>query len=302
MCCSTRIRDISRESCFRQSAVSSITPTHTLSVGSYPVGEGIAQDHANGAYVSADDGVGIVELDQVPGVAPHVPQQRTGIVHTEPDLAAEDAAPGIDFGCREERAVHGQRPTDAGRPRQGDEMGNAQLRPIAPSPTRRALVQNCIRNPAWRAQQARSRAIHTNLPSNPIMCPNGQPRNADPTAPLRTPRLRSEGVPVEQWRILKPLSDGNGRSIGEVAETALLNHPTLTKTIDRMVADSLVYRISDPADRRKVLIFCSDRGKALGRKLVPLALDQEAHIVNSYGDKPTAQLRRLLKTLIERAG
>jgi len=67
-------------------------------------------------------------------------------------------------------------------------------------------------------------------------------------------RLRTEGVPVEQWRILKVLSDGNGRSMGELADSALLNHPTLTKTIDRMVADSLVYRISAPADRRKVLI------------------------------------------------
>jgi DNA-binding MarR family transcriptional regulator len=77
-------------------------------------------------------------------------------------------------------------------------------------------------------------------------------------------RLRSEGVPVEQWRILKVLSDGNGRSMGDLADAALLNHPTLTKTIDRMVSDSLVYRISDPTDRRKVLIFSSDRGKALG--------------------------------------
>ena len=114
-------------------------------------------------------------------------------------------------------------------------------------------------------------------------------------------RLRSEGVPVEQWRILKVLSDGNGRSMGDLAETALLNHPTLTKTIDRMVADSLVYRISDPADRRKVLIFCSDRGKALAQRLAPLALGQAAHIVTSYGDKATAQLKRLLETLIERA-
>ncbi|TXL73183.1 MarR family transcriptional regulator [Vineibacter terrae] len=115
-------------------------------------------------------------------------------------------------------------------------------------------------------------------------------------------RLRSEGVPVEQWRILKVLSDGNGRSMGDLAEAALLNHPTLTKTIDRMVSDSLVYRISDPADRRKVLIFSSDRGKALSRRLNSLALSQEAHIVNSYGGKATMELKRLLETLIERAG
>lgn len=115
-------------------------------------------------------------------------------------------------------------------------------------------------------------------------------------------RLRTEGVPVEQWRILKVLSDGNGRSMGELADSALLNHPTLTKTIDRMVADSLVYRISDPADRRKVLIFCSDRGKSLTQRLAPLALGQEAHIASNYGDKATAQLKRLLETLIERTG
>jgi MarR family transcriptional regulator, organic hydroperoxide resistance regulator len=113
--------------------------------------------------------------------------------------------------------------------------------------------------------------------------------------------LRAEGVPVEQWRILKVLSDGSGRSMGELAEAALLNHPTLTKTIDRMVADSLVYRISDPDDRRKVLIFCSDRGKTLARRLAPLALSQESKIVESYGGKATTQLKRLLETLIERA-
>jgi DNA-binding MarR family transcriptional regulator len=90
--------------------------------------------------------------------------------------------------------------------------------------------------------------------------------------------------------------------MGDLAEAALLNHPTLTKTIDRMVADSLVYRISDPRDRRKVLIFCSDRGKALVRRLVPLALGQEAFIAENYGGKAMAQLKRLLETLIERSG
>ncbi|GGC83046.1 MarR family winged helix-turn-helix transcriptional regulator [Chelatococcus reniformis] len=115
-------------------------------------------------------------------------------------------------------------------------------------------------------------------------------------------RLKSEGVQVEQWRILKVLSDGSGRSMGELAEAVLLNHPTLTKTIDRMVANSLVYRIPDPQDRRKVLIFCSDRGMALSRRLNSLALSQEAHIVDSWGDKATNDLKRLLESLIESAG
>ncbi|MDQ8730486.1 MarR family transcriptional regulator [Bradyrhizobium sp. LHD-71] len=111
-------------------------------------------------------------------------------------------------------------------------------------------------------------------------------------------RLRKEGIPVEQWRILKILSDGNGHSMGELADAVLLNHPTLTKMVDRMVSDALVYRVQDPKDRRKVLMFSSDRGKALTARLNSLAMSQEAHIVESYGDKSTNELKRLLERLI----
>ena len=84
-------------------------------------------------------------------------------------------------------------------------------------------------------------------------------------------RFRKEGVPVEQWRILKVLSDGKGHSMGDLAEAVLLNHPTLTKMVDRMVSDALVYRVQDADDRRKVLMFSSDRGKALTQRLNSLA-------------------------------
>lgn len=112
-------------------------------------------------------------------------------------------------------------------------------------------------------------------------------------------RLSQESVPVEQWRILKVLSDGNGHSMGELADAVLLNHPTLTKTIDRMVSDNLVYRVQDPKDRRKVLMFISDRGKALCKRLNSLAVSQEEHILESYGDKSTHELKRLLESLID---
>ena len=112
-------------------------------------------------------------------------------------------------------------------------------------------------------------------------------------------RLSQEGVPVEQWRILKVLSDGNGHSMGELADAVLLNHPTLTKMIDRMVSDALVYRVQDPDDRRKVLMFSSDRGAILCKRLNSLAMSQEAHIVENYGDKSTSELKRLLESLID---
>lgn len=114
-------------------------------------------------------------------------------------------------------------------------------------------------------------------------------------------RLRQEGVPVEQWRILTILSSGKGLSMGELAEAVLLNHPTLTKMIDRMVSEALVYRAQDPKDRRKVLMYLSDRGKALAKRLKPLAQSHEARIIQNYGDKSTNELKRLLGSLIERS-
>lgn len=112
-------------------------------------------------------------------------------------------------------------------------------------------------------------------------------------------RLSKESVPVEQWRILKVLSDGNGHSMGELADAVLLNHPTLTKMIDRMVSDALVYRVQDPGDRRKVLMFSSDRGKVLCQRLNSLVISQEAHIAENYGNKSTNELKRLLENLID---
>jgi DNA-binding MarR family transcriptional regulator len=114
--------------------------------------------------------------------------------------------------------------------------------------------------------------------------------------------FRAEGVPVEQWRILKLLAEANGRSMGDLAQAALLNHPTLTKTIDRMVSQALVYRRADKADGRKVLIFISAQGRAAIERLNRLANNHQAEIVESYGGREAEELKRLIEGLIQRTG
>jgi MarR family transcriptional regulator, organic hydroperoxide resistance regulator len=114
--------------------------------------------------------------------------------------------------------------------------------------------------------------------------------------------FRAEGIPVEQWRILKLLAENNGRSMGDLAQVALLNHPTLTKTIDRMVSQTLVYRRADKSDGRKVLIFISERGRAINERLNRLANLHQAEIVENCGNREAEELKRLLEGLIERTG
>ena len=52
--------------------------------------------------------------------------------------------------------------------------------------------------------------------------------------------IAAEEVTEEHWRILQVLSDEQGRSMGDLAEQVLLNHPALTKNIDKLVSRGLV--------------------------------------------------------------
>ncbi|NMM43067.1 MarR family transcriptional regulator [Rhodospirillaceae bacterium KN72] len=106
--------------------------------------------------------------------------------------------------------------------------------------------------------------------------------------------LQPHGISVEQWRVLERLSDGNGFSMGELAAEVLMNHPALTKMIDRMVANGLVHRAPDPADQRRVLVYAADRGVALTRKLQPIVAAQEARLRDMLGSDTAEQVEGML--------
>ncbi|MFE5190316.1 MarR family winged helix-turn-helix transcriptional regulator [Streptomyces sp. NPDC056628] len=66
---------------------------------------------------------------------------------------------------------------------------------------------------------------------------------------------------VEAWRVLDVLSDGEGHSMTALADHAFLPAPTLTKLMDQLVDQNLVFRRIDPADRRRVLAQLTPRGR-----------------------------------------
>lgn len=112
-------------------------------------------------------------------------------------------------------------------------------------------------------------------------------------------RLRPEGVPVEQLRVLEVLDRGGAVPMGELAALALVEPPTLTKIIDRMVSNSLVIRSPDPNDRRRVLIHLARAGKALCRRLRHVSREQEERLVRQLSPDKANELRALLRDLIQ---
>lgn len=112
-------------------------------------------------------------------------------------------------------------------------------------------------------------------------------------------RLKKTGVTLDGWRILTLLGDSEGLSMGDLAEQLVINNPTLTKMIDRMVNDNLVYRVPDIDDRRKVMICATDSGRQVQQAAHEIVQRQQQQIELHYQYSPdlTALLRKLIGQL-----
>lgn len=111
-------------------------------------------------------------------------------------------------------------------------------------------------------------------------------------------RLQADGVSVEQWRVLYQLRGRVGQSMGDLATTVLMNHPALTKMVDRMVANGLVHRAPDAADQRRVLVYLTDRGAALLETLKAKVEAHEAEVKSRIGTANFTALEALLESAV----
>ncbi len=110
--------------------------------------------------------------------------------------------------------------------------------------------------------------------------------------------IAAEEVTEEHWRILQVLSDEQGRCMGDLAEIVLLNHPALTKNIDKLVSRGLVQRAADAHDSRKVLVYISDLGLETISRLKKSVDAHHGVIEEALGPRKTSQLKRLLENFI----
>lgn len=113
-------------------------------------------------------------------------------------------------------------------------------------------------------------------------------------------QLADTGISVPAWRVLGTLSDHVSLSIGDLADIVLLKQPTLSKILDRMLADGLVTRTPAADDRRRVNVAITDKGRARITGLLQRAKRHEAEALKGYGAADIAHLKAMLRTLIGR--
>lgn len=77
------------------------------------------------------------------------------------------------------------------------------------------------------------------------------------------------GVGLREYDVLFALtsSDGGRARLGALADAVLLPQPSLSRLVDRLVAQGLLERQPDPADRRGVVLVLTDAGRAVQREV-----------------------------------
>ncbi len=71
------------------------------------------------------------------------------------------------------------------------------------------------------------------------------------------------GLTGPQLQLLKELGRRDDRSLGEVARALHLSQATITGIVDRLEAKELLERARDPADKRRVRVVLTGRGRQL---------------------------------------
>ena len=80
--------------------------------------------------------------------------------------------------------------------------------------------------------------------------------------PIRA-MLAQSGVSEQKWRVLRVLEESGPMDLTRLAAEACLLLPSLTRMLPALLAEGLVARQPDPADRRRAVIAIAPPGRAL---------------------------------------
>jgi len=112
-------------------------------------------------------------------------------------------------------------------------------------------------------------------------------------------RLARHGVSFGHWAFLRILWEADGLTQRELSIEAGLMEPTTSAALATMEKLGYVRRERMPGNRKNVHVYLTSAGRALRRKLVPLAVEVNAVAVRGAGAADVAATRRTLLVMIE---
>lgn len=109
----------------------------------------------------------------------------------------------------------------------------------------------------------------------------------------------ASGFSVSEWRVLATLTEGDGISIGELAQISVTKQPTVTRLLDRMEVKNYVERFAHETDRRITMVRITHQGQSILTNLIRQAKEHEHRVLEPFGHQQAEDLKATLRKIIE---
>jgi DNA-binding MarR family transcriptional regulator len=118
-------------------------------------------------------------------------------------------------------------------------------------------------------------------------------------------KLRREGINVTRWRILAVLSMGDGITITDIIDRAMVQQSALSRALMRMEKENYVRRVLRRDDARCVEVYLTDKGRTLFNSLNIVVRRREQRLLEGFSAKQVdaafALIRRLGRNMRSRS-
>jgi homoprotocatechuate degradation regulator HpaR len=111
------------------------------------------------------------------------------------------------------------------------------------------------------------------------------------------PSLRRHGLTEQQWRILRALAAVEASEVTELARTAFLLGPSLSRILRDLEARGLIERRTAKSDLRRGVVSISEKGLELMEAVAPSSEAIYAAISRCYGARKLLELQERLRAL-----
>jgi MarR family transcriptional regulator, organic hydroperoxide resistance regulator len=110
-------------------------------------------------------------------------------------------------------------------------------------------------------------------------------------------KLRREGINVTRWRILAVLAMGDGITINEIIDRAMVQQSALSRALMRMEKEDYVRRVLRRDDARCVEVYLTDKGRTLFNSLNIVVRRREQRLLEDFSPSGVAAAFNLIRRL-----
>jgi MarR family transcriptional regulator, organic hydroperoxide resistance regulator len=112
-------------------------------------------------------------------------------------------------------------------------------------------------------------------------------------------KLRHEGINLARWRILAVLAMGDGITISEIIDRAMMEQSALSRVLMTMEEEEYVRRVPRREDARYVEVFLTEKGRALFNSLDPVVRRRQNRLLKGFSPQESEAAFALLQRLIQ---